>query len=406
MTWEQRPAVPRAERLARHAPLPAELADRLGKTWGHMNAMYRWLHVDAGRGLWSGRQAAARLAEIALRLRGLLPPLPRAKNKLPTDRADARLEALEQGLEPGRLRQAWARLAEAEAILLRDAVPGGRTDRRGRPVLLAGTADGATYRTALRVFLAAVVAELADRFPPCREMPDAAVIEAIQDSPSGSLVDVMHANGAVPDPAHCAARVAAEICRVLEHRTQAEELLFACRRGMTPAEVLAALGLDRPDLTARDDPATGFASVLTLAGDPPRPRHLVVVAGRWEAQACLAELHRLRRLVNGCRPDGSPMTSLRFAVFYCCHTHDAARNDPPCDSWPGDPPSLSDLIEAAVPEAFGSLCPSGGLPRPMLPEMDCGGSDIEAWQPFPGDGRGEITCAFLRFDPPLGQAGP
>lgn len=119
------------------------LLRRLHRAGGHIHAVERHLWGDTGRGLWSLRQAVARLAEVWACLQDEALELPVLEKSLPPDLLDERLAAWAAAPRPATLEAAWRSLQAAEAAVRAQPFPTvaqTRLDAEGRARLLAGIA--------------------------------------------------------------------------------------------------------------------------------------------------------------------------------------------------------------------------------------------------------------------------
>lgn len=141
--------------------VPEELAARFSKARGHINAVERRLWDDAERGLWSGHQAIARVAEAWLGLRGRVEVLGPVEKYLPREATSQRLEEFGHATEGTPLAARLREIADAEAAI--EAEPFSRPPDEDRAALHAGLARQGRYLDALRALLRAVEDEVADR---------------------------------------------------------------------------------------------------------------------------------------------------------------------------------------------------------------------------------------------------
>lgn len=148
--------------VPRDSPIPAELTDRLQKAEGHINAIDRWLWKDRERGLWSGRQAMARMAEAWFLFQGSLDSLPPIEKYLPSEQLQERLDALEQTAPGTSLAARLAEVHTAEAAIL--AEPFSRPPSETRAELRAGLTRKYRYERALRDLQQEVEDAIADRY--------------------------------------------------------------------------------------------------------------------------------------------------------------------------------------------------------------------------------------------------
>jgi hypothetical protein len=94
--------------------IPDALKERLTKAEGHINAVERKLWKETERGLWSARQALARMAEAWMIVEFDTIELPKVQNTLSSDLVENRINTLERGAIAGPLRAALTELAAAE----------------------------------------------------------------------------------------------------------------------------------------------------------------------------------------------------------------------------------------------------------------------------------------------------
>lgn len=139
---------------------------RLMKALGHINATERKLSHDTGRGLWSARQAKARLAETWLWLEDgtEFPPLDRylAREVVPV-----RLEAFESAPMSDAVKAAWTEVGAAEQAVLETGFPSLKSPMTNpkRDALDAGLArQHRRYLSALRDLVRSVEDVVAERF--------------------------------------------------------------------------------------------------------------------------------------------------------------------------------------------------------------------------------------------------
>lgn len=98
--------------------LRQELLERLVKADGHINAAERRLWHETERGLWSARQAMARVAEVWLVLSGELAELPPVERYLKKDVMHARLQAAAAMPKQSVLESLWQDAMVAEDAIL------------------------------------------------------------------------------------------------------------------------------------------------------------------------------------------------------------------------------------------------------------------------------------------------
>lgn len=99
---------------------PEAIIERLNKTDGHINAIDRHLWRDTGRGLWSGHQAVARLAEAWFLRHGLAATLPPLEKYLPREVMRQRLDDFNRAPTGDVLKGRMGEVAAAEAAILAD----------------------------------------------------------------------------------------------------------------------------------------------------------------------------------------------------------------------------------------------------------------------------------------------
>ena len=97
-------------------PTPEPIRERIGKAHGHINAARRKIDNDTDRGLWSGRQARARMAEVWLWLDEGTQWEP-AERYLARAVAEARLAAFERSRKPAIVESEWSELLAAEEAI-------------------------------------------------------------------------------------------------------------------------------------------------------------------------------------------------------------------------------------------------------------------------------------------------
>lgn len=142
--------------------IPAELAERLSKADGHINATERRLWNETERGIWSAHQAVARIAEIWLRFHGHLADLPPVGKYLDREVMKARIADFTKRMKGAPLVDAWRELKAAEAAI--EAEPFISPPAETQETLHAGLERQRHYLNALRGLTGAVEAELAARY--------------------------------------------------------------------------------------------------------------------------------------------------------------------------------------------------------------------------------------------------
>ena len=145
--------------------IPDFAKGRLNKAWGHINATEGRLWHDTDRGLWSAKQAKARLAEAWLWLENgtEFPPLDRY---LAREVVQARLEAFAQGPMSDAVKAAWTEVGAAEQAILETGFPSLKSPMKGlkREALEAGLARKYRYLNALLDLKRRVEDAIAERF--------------------------------------------------------------------------------------------------------------------------------------------------------------------------------------------------------------------------------------------------
>ena len=142
--------------------LPDFVKGRLIKAQGHINATGRKLWHDTDRGLWSARQAKARLAETWLWLEegAEFPPLDRY---LAREVVQARLEAFAQAPMSDAVKAAWMEMAAAEEAILETGFPTA-SPHMDQEALKAGMARERRYLDSLSGLMHCVEDAIAERF--------------------------------------------------------------------------------------------------------------------------------------------------------------------------------------------------------------------------------------------------
>lgn len=142
--------------------VPDALIERLDKAQGHINAVDRRLWNETERGLWSGHQAVARVAEAWFSLHGLVSDLPPVEKYLPREVMGQRLDDFTRAAAGTSLAARLREIADSGAAIL--AEPFLNHSNEDRAALEAGLARKHRYLDALRNLLQAVEDEIADRF--------------------------------------------------------------------------------------------------------------------------------------------------------------------------------------------------------------------------------------------------
>jgi len=138
------------------------LIERLLKAERHIEAAERRLWKETERGLWSGRQAMARVAEVWLRFQGQLDSLLPPERYLPSELLQETLVVLEGAAIGTPLAARLQEIAAAEAAILRE--PFSRLPNPPRDELRAGLARKYRYLDALRGLVQEVEDAIADRY--------------------------------------------------------------------------------------------------------------------------------------------------------------------------------------------------------------------------------------------------
>ena len=163
---------------------------RLMKALGHINATERKLWRDTDRGLWSARQAKARVAEVWQWLEDgtEYPPIERY---LAREVVQARLEAFERAPMSDAVKAAWTEVTEAEQAIRKVGFPALHpklTDAE-REALNAGLARQRRYLNALRDLVRSVEDGIAERFVDLRP-GDWVQVRAVKNGPLGRVLDL------------------------------------------------------------------------------------------------------------------------------------------------------------------------------------------------------------------------
>ena len=143
--------------------LPDFARGRLIKAQGHINATNRKLWRDTDRGLWSAKQAKARLAETWLWLKdgAEFPPLDRY---LAREVVQARLEAFAQAPMSDAVKAVWKEVAAAEEAIVKTGFPTVGSSRADQEALQAGMARERRYLDSLYGLMHCVEDAVAERF--------------------------------------------------------------------------------------------------------------------------------------------------------------------------------------------------------------------------------------------------
>ena len=167
--------------------VPDFAKERLKKALGHINATERKLWHDTDRGIWSARQAKARLAETWLWLEdgAEYPPVERY---LAREVVQARLEAFERGPMSDAVKAAWTEVGAAEQAILDTVFPSLTSPMKGlkRETLEAGLARKHRYLGALRSLVRCVEEVVAERFVDL--CPGDWVQVRVKDGPTGRVL--------------------------------------------------------------------------------------------------------------------------------------------------------------------------------------------------------------------------
>jgi len=142
------------------------LLERLDKADGHINAADHKLWHETERGLWSARQAQARVAEVWLGLAGELAELPPLERYLQKDVVRERMKAFATVAKSAPLEAAWQEVTAAEAAVLAEPFPmlSSPLPDPQREALHAGLARQNRYIKALRALVGVVETAFAGRF--------------------------------------------------------------------------------------------------------------------------------------------------------------------------------------------------------------------------------------------------
>lgn len=144
------------------------LLERIEKADGHINAAERKLWHEVDRGLWSARQAQARIGEVWLWLNHYRSDaLPDIEPYLDRKTTDERLASFADVNKSDRLEAAWAVIQSAESAILDESFPAltrtPLTDSE-RAALHSGISRQDRYVAALRTCLGVVEDAFAERF--------------------------------------------------------------------------------------------------------------------------------------------------------------------------------------------------------------------------------------------------
>lgn len=183
------------------------LLDRLEKADGHINAAERKLWHETDRGLWSARQAQARIGEAWLWLNHYrADALPDVERYLDRTTTDERLAGFANADKSDRLEAAWADIERAERAILDESFPAltrtPLTDSE-RAALHSGISRQDRYVAALRTCLGVVEDAFAERFVAVQlgcwlRLHDGALGRVV--SRRGLRIDVLMPEKAWPDP--------------------------------------------------------------------------------------------------------------------------------------------------------------------------------------------------------------
>lgn len=167
--------------------IPDFARERLEKALGHINATERKLWHDTDRGLWSARQAKARVAEAWLSLEdgAEYPPVERY---LAREVVHARLEAFERAPMSDAVEAAWTEVRAAEQAILETGFPSLKSPIKGlkREALEAGLTRKHRYLDALRDLVRRVEDMVAERFVDL--CPGNWVQVKVKDGPTGRVL--------------------------------------------------------------------------------------------------------------------------------------------------------------------------------------------------------------------------
>lgn len=193
--------------LAEALSLRQALLERIEKADGHINAAERKLWHETDRGLWSARQAQARIGEVWLWLNHYrTDALPDVERYLDRETTDERLAGFADAEKSERLAAAWAGIDHAEHAIIDDPFPeltrAPGTDAE-RTALLSGISRKDRYIAALRACLAVVEDAFAERFVAVRQgtwlrLHDGALGRVV--SRRGLRIDVFMPERAWSDP--------------------------------------------------------------------------------------------------------------------------------------------------------------------------------------------------------------
>ena len=179
------------EPTSKASEIPEFAKARINKAQGHINATERKLWHDTDRGLWSARQAKARLAEAWLWLKNgtEFSPLERY---LARDVVQTRLEAFGRASMSDTVKAAWTEVAAAEQAILNAGFPSLRSPLKSplkgkeREALEAGIARKNRYLRSLEGLRRTVEDAVAERFVNLR--PGDWVRVKVKDGPTGRVL--------------------------------------------------------------------------------------------------------------------------------------------------------------------------------------------------------------------------
>lgn len=382
------------DRLHRSDDVSQAFKERFSKAEGHINAADRKLWREAERGFWSGRQAIARIAEAWLHLEGLLAELPALDRYLPADLMQGRIDTLVQHLRPGPVCDAWQEITQAEAAIHAHPFSEGRN--LFGPAIRPHVARKNRYVGGLYSLRDAVAAEIVGRYVRLRPITHAALEAAILDALwSEALFDALHTDGAVPDPALAARRVAEEISAKFEALADREYLDLSIRRNMPYSQVRLYAG--GPSLTEAMSDESGLsqptASLVIFDREGNQPLHVLEIFGRWERSRCVEALGRLARLLPSHRGSDAGRGHVQWAGIAIYHTHAAGPEELPAFDLDGGP-SLGDEIKTFVESAFRIDVPAHD--KRLIPNVET--FSFDRWAFRPGVGDGSLTGALIQFN--------
>lgn len=382
------------DRLHRSDDVSQAFKERFSKAEGHINAADRKLWRETERGFWSGRQAIARIAEAWLHLEGLLAELPALDRYLPADLMQGRIDTLVQHLRPGLVYDAWQEITQAEAAIHAHPFSEGRN--LFGPAIRPHVARKNRYVGGLYSLRDAVAAEIVGRYVRLRPITHAALNDAILDALwSESLFDALHMDGAVPDSAFAARRVAEEISAKFEAVADREYLDLSIRQDMPYSQVHLFAG--GPSLAEAMSDESGLsqstASLVTFDRGGNRLLHVLEVYGRWERSLCLEALGRLARLLPSHHGSDVERGHVQWAGIAIYHTHVAGPEEMPAFDLDGGP-SLGDEIKTVVESAFSKDVPAHD--KRLIPNVET--FSFDRWAFRPGLGDGSLTGALIQFN--------